>query len=84
MGLPRFWFLLVLRGLCGQNHAALQEIEACPSVALALDELEPVDLAFRLAATPWLHESSPNGSDCPPLIPRRTSHSQKPHRSGPS
>ncbi len=60
---PDRWFLLGLRGSGGKYHAALQEIEACPSVALALDEREPVDLAFGLAATPWLRESSPDGSD---------------------
>ncbi len=27
---PFLWFLLTLRGSSGQNHAALQEIEACP------------------------------------------------------
>ncbi|WP_288588611.1 hypothetical protein, partial [uncultured Methylobacterium sp.] len=39
---PFLWFLLTLRGSDGQNHAALQEFEAGPSIALALDELEPV------------------------------------------
>ncbi len=36
---PDRWFLLVLRGSDGQNHAALEEFEAGPSIALRLMSL---------------------------------------------
>ena len=52
--------MLALRGLGGEDHAPLQEIETRPPVALALDQLEPVDLAFGLAAAPRLGQGSPN------------------------
>lgn len=58
---PFLWFLLTSRGSGCQNNATLQESEACLSVALALDELEPVDLASGLAAAPGLRQSRPDG-----------------------
>jgi hypothetical protein len=72
--LPGFlWILLTLRGSGRQNHAACQEIEACPSIALALDELEPVDLTFGLASTPGLRPTpwrySEAGLVTPDLVP---------------
>ncbi len=57
---PFLWLLLTLRGSGGEDHAPLQEIETRPPVALALDQLEPVDLAFGLAAAPGLGQGSPD------------------------
>jgi len=54
--------LLTLRGSRGEDHASAEEIEARSSVALALDQLEPVNLAFGLTAAPGLGQGSPDGS----------------------
>ena len=52
---------LTLRGLCREEHTASEQVETCSSVALALDQLEAVDLAFGLAAAPGLGQGSPDG-----------------------
>ena len=52
--------MLTLRSSGGEDHAPLQEIETRPPVALPLDQPEPVDLAFGLAAAPGLGQGSPD------------------------
>ena len=53
-------FSLTLRGLGGQQHATAQEVEAGSSVALSLDELEPVDLSLGLPTAPGLGQCRPD------------------------
>jgi hypothetical protein len=55
---PVWWLLLTLGGSCCEDHAALEEIKTCTAVASALDQLEPVDLAFGLTGSPGLGQSS--------------------------
>src|SRR4051794_6072950 len=39
-----------LRGLRGEDHASSQEVETGAAIALALYQLEPIDLSLGLAA----------------------------------
>ena len=64
-GIDPVWLLLTLRGSCGDDHAALEQIEACSSVALALDELEAVDLTFGLAAARGFGQGGPTAVTLP-------------------
>ena len=51
---PFPWFFRTLRGSSGEDHASSQEINAGATVALALDQLEPVDLPLGLATAAWV------------------------------
>ena len=57
---PVLWLLLTLRGSCGQDQAAFEQVEARSPVALALDEFQPIDLAFCLSAAPGLGQGGPD------------------------
>jgi hypothetical protein len=53
-------FFRTLRGSGSEQHATAEEIEVGSAVHLALDQLELVDLAFRLTATPRHGERGPD------------------------
>src|SRR4051794_21288931 len=45
---PIMWFTLTFRGRWGSRlkNPQTEQIEPCPTVAAALDQLEPIDIAF--------------------------------------
>src|SRR5260370_34546267 len=47
--------------LGASQHPLAQGLEACPSVGLPLQELEPVDLSLNLALAPFQREASFHG-----------------------
>ena len=47
------------------KHSESEQVEAGSAIHLALDELEPVDLAFDVALTPWQSEGLAHGIDVP-------------------
>ena len=57
---PSKWLLLTLHGSCGQNQSALEQIEARSPIALAFNELQPIDLAFGLPAAPVIGQGRPD------------------------
>jgi hypothetical protein len=46
------WFFLLVAVLCGGEHAAAQEIEAGPTVHVAFDELQTVDVPLDWSGAP--------------------------------
>src|SRR4051794_15638523 len=79
---PAEWLSRSLRGLCREENAPAEQVEAGAPVHLPLDQLEPSDLALRLAAAPGRRECRPDGG--PVLLqPRRKGlESTDPTRSG--
>src|SRR5215207_11648622 len=53
---PAEWLSRPLRGLCRKENTPAEQVEAGATVHLTLDQLEPGDLALRLAAAPGRRE----------------------------
>ena len=51
---PPWWLFRTLRGSCRHQNAPSQQVKAGLAVALPLQELDAVDLAFGLSAAPGL------------------------------
>src|SRR3954447_322647 len=60
-GLPPVeWLSRPLRGSCRKENTPAEQVEAGATVHLPLDQLEPGDLALRLAAAPGRRERRPD------------------------
>ena len=57
---PVWWLFRSLRGSGCQENALAQQVQACPTIHLALDQLEAVDLPLGLAAAPGQAQGGPN------------------------
>jgi len=56
---PSLWWLSrTLRGSCRYQNALSEQVEGGAAVALPLQQLEPIDLTFGLAAAPGFSEGS--------------------------
>ena len=47
--------------LCSGEDAQAQQLEPCPAIHGALDELEAMDLSFYRPIAPWVFQGSEEG-----------------------